>query len=301
MFNRFLFREEWILAIRKRKGNLLFQEGGKIGDFNIIPNNWRYWCADPFLINYDGREFVFFEMYDRWKGRGVVGYREIFDENHFSEMKVAFDCHHHLSYPNIYSSNGEIYFVPESYVCNKVSVYRAVEFPDKWEECMILIDDIVACDTTFIDDENLLTMANNQENTGSNLLLFKLKDGVWKAAANNPVETDPSYARCAGKIFRYNNFYIRPAQDGVGGYGMGIYFREIEEFTEECYRERTLTKITVADVSHTGERKYDGIHTYNFDDEYEIIDLKIARAFHFISIISCIFGKAYRLCKKLKK
>ena len=53
-------REEWTMAIRKRGEKLLFEDGGAEKEFVIIPNSIRYWCADPFLINKDGREYVFF-------------------------------------------------------------------------------------------------------------------------------------------------------------------------------------------------------------------------------------------------
>lgn len=301
MLSNFLYREEWILAIRKRSGALLFEDGGAERSFNIIPNTGRYWAADPFLFKHDGKTYVFFEMYDRWKGRGLIGYREIFGDNSFSDMKEVLDCGHHLSYPNIFEHNGEIYFIPESYMANQIILYRAVRFPDKWEKCAVLVDDIIACDTTMIDEEYMITLANNSTNTKTETLLFRNHEGKWQRTLNNPVETNPAYARCGGKIFKYKDRLIRPAQDGVGGYGMGVVFREILSYGEKEYKEQTLGKITIDDIKYNAERRYDGVHTYNFNDEYEIIDLKIAKAFHAISIVSRYYGKASRLLKRLVK
>lgn len=298
MLDKFLYREEWILAVRKRGDRLLFEKNGTHDKFNIIPNTNRYWCADPFLFKHDGRTYVFFEMYDRWKERGLVGYREILGEDRFSDMKIALDCGHHLSYPNIFEYAGDIYFVPESYIANQIILYRAVSFPDKWEKCEVLVDDIVACDTTFINKDYMITLANNSTNTKTEAILFKNNNGEWEKTKNNPVDTDSAHARCGGKIFKHKNKIIRPAQNGIGGYGMGIVFREILLCSETEYKEQTITEITADDISYNAKCSYDGIHTYNFNDEYEIVDLKIAKAFHLISIISRYYGKASRLLKR---
>ena len=79
---------------------------------------------------------------------------------------------------------------------------------------------------------------------------------------------------------------------------MGIVFREILLCSETEYKEQTITEITADDISYNAKCSYDGIHTYNFNDEYEIVDLKIAKAFHLISIISRYYGKASRLLKR---
>ena len=299
MLDDFLFREEWILAIRRRSKNLLFEQNGTQDEFLIIPNSIRYWCGDPFLFKYNKKEYVFFEMYDRFKERGVIGYREIYGIDSFSEMKVAIDCGYHLSYPNIFEKDGEIYIVPESYLANCIQTYRAVSFPDKWERCEILVSDIVACDATFIDDEHMITMYNNATNTENCAILFKKESNKWVKASNNPIDTDPSHTRCAGKIFSYNGELIRPAQNCVGGYGRGVNFRRILKYANSEYAEETISEISAEDIKHNGTRKYDGVHTYNFDDDYEIIDLKIPKAFSLINIIMRYYGKAYRLFKRI--
>lgn len=299
MLNNFLFREEWTLAIRKRGENLLFEPDGTQGKFSIISNSRRYWCGDPFLFKNDGKTYVFFEMYDRWKERGVIGYREIYGVGKYSEMKIAFDCGHHLSYPNIFEKDGEIYIVPESYLAKCIQAYRAVKFPDKWEKCKVLVNNIVACDTTFIDDNYMIAMANNSTNTKNEAILFRKDEDLWVRTANNPIDTDLAHARCAGKIFNYQGQLIRPAQDCVGGYGNGINFRKIIEYKNNKYTEETIAKIGIGDVKHNENSKYNGVHTYNFDDDYEVIDLKISKAFHLISIISRYCGKVQRIFNRI--
>ncbi len=286
-------REEWTMAIRKRGEKLLFEEGGENKEFIIIPNSKRYWCADPFLINKDGKEYVFFEMYDRWKEKGLVGYREIIADNKFSKIKTALECPYHLSYPNIFEKDGEVYFMPESYMAEEIAVFRAVSFPDKWEKCHILMEKIVAVDTTFADENYALAKQ------GDGAILLKVQGEKLVKTENNPVETDEHVARCGGKIFNFKGDRIRPAQDCVGGYGMGIHFRKIVKCDETAFEEETIRKIEVKDIKHNGKRVYDGIHTYNFDENYEIVDLKIAKAYHFINVISRYKNRGKRLVKKV--
>jgi hypothetical protein len=57
-----LFREEWIIAIRSKSDNLLFEDGGTLKKFKLIKNTLRYWCADPFLVSHNNKDYVFFEM-----------------------------------------------------------------------------------------------------------------------------------------------------------------------------------------------------------------------------------------------
>lgn len=98
-----LKKDEWIIAIRKRGEE----------QFRIIPNTLRYWCADPFVKEIDGHTFLLFEMYDRLKGKGLIGYRK-FDGIKWGKPKVLIEDATHLSYPFVYEENGKMYIMPES-------------------------------------------------------------------------------------------------------------------------------------------------------------------------------------------
>ncbi len=299
--HKLLFREEWIIAIRSKSDKLLFEDGGTSKKFKLIKNTLRYWCADPFLITHDNKDYVFFEMYDRFKQRGVIGYREIYSDSSFSKLKVAFDIGCHLSYPYIFKKDNDIFVIPESYMANEVSLYKAQNFPDKWIKQKLLIDNIIACDTTFINNDYAITFVNNSENTGSDAVLFNTKSENWIMTNNNPVDTDPAHSRCAGKVFNYNGKLIRPAQYGVGGYGNGIVFREILSCTDDEYIEKTMYKITVDDISYNSSKKYDGIHTYNFNDKYEVIDLKIQNSLNLFNAFATVFHKLRRIITKSER
>lgn len=68
---------EWCCAVRFN------QDGGTSilndteTEFTVIKDSYRYWTADPFLAEENGKYYLFFEVYDRLKRKGVLGYREI--------------------------------------------------------------------------------------------------------------------------------------------------------------------------------------------------------------------------------
>lgn len=290
------------MAIRKKSENLIFEKNGYLKEFKLIKNTFRYWCADPFLITVNDKDYVFFEMYDRLKQRGVIGYREIYSENSFSKIKTAFDIGCHLSYPYIFKDeNDDIFIIPESYMANEIAMYKAEHFPDKWKKEKSLVDNIIACDSTFINNNYAITMQNNLENTASDAILFSINDDKWTKTKNNPVDTSPAHSRCAGKVLKYKDMLIRPAQYGVGGYGNGIVFREILSCTDDEYKEQTISKITVEDVCYNSNKKFDGIHTYNFNDKYEVIDLKIQNSLNLFNVIATVFHKIRRSITKSER
>ena len=111
----------WQIAYRK----------GFEGEFQLVNNpNWG-WCADPFLVEYMNNIYLFAEAFlYKSERNGVIVYCK-YEENGFSDWKVCMDKHWHLSYPNVYVVDNELYMCPESYQREDVSVYKLIEFPDK--------------------------------------------------------------------------------------------------------------------------------------------------------------------------
>ena len=73
--NSWVFAESWNVAIRnKSTGDIL--DNTKI-PFKVIKNNFRYWAADPFILEKDGKAYIFAELYDYVLRRGVLGYCSI--------------------------------------------------------------------------------------------------------------------------------------------------------------------------------------------------------------------------------
>ena len=92
------------VALRKRKDSQDFFYKLKDYKFAVLDFNVsnRYWMADPFLYERDGITYLFYEMYDYFRGRGVLAYSIINDDFSVSKPKIIINEKFHLSFPNIY-------------------------------------------------------------------------------------------------------------------------------------------------------------------------------------------------------
>ena len=124
-------RNEWQVAIRKRGEQTLYQ--GNTAGFRPIKNSLRYWYADPFLFSHRDKDYLFVEMFDRWREKGVLGVCRLRNGKH-SRFRICLDLPGHLSYPCVYEDADGIHMVPECYQSGEVWVYRCVDFPLRWEK-----------------------------------------------------------------------------------------------------------------------------------------------------------------------
>ncbi len=263
--------EHWTVAYRKRIGEAtLIDDTERV--FTAIPNTRRYWFADPFVFTKDGKSYIFAEMYDKILFKGTVGYCELTDSGP-GEWKKIITEPHHLSYPFIFEHADQIYMIPESYVANEISLYKAVGFPDKWVKVKALVSDYCAVDSTVFkygDRSYMLTMSNSV----LKLFEFDTSTEIPSASDISVSINDPEQNRPAGKTFRLGDRLIRPAQDCSNGYGYALNFYSILSVSQNEYKEEPIAKIYPSQIRSTVSFKPEGIHTYSIDENYEVIDLK---------------------------
>ena len=269
--------ETWALAIRKKADKPLYL--GNASDFHLLNRSGRYWRADPFLVKYKNKNYVFCEMYDRKLGRGVIGVAKVAG-NKVGHFRVCLKLPYHLSYPYVFEENGIVYMIPECCESGKVSMYKCVHFPDKWEYYKE-ISDSPCVDTTPVYDDKISYFAAifDEINGGNdNLCLIDNVGKVRKVKVNDP------FVRPAGALIR-NEKLIRPSQDCSITYGCGLFFNYVTDLSVENYSEIPYLRIcppgyecndNEVNVKVSGLSDRDciiGIHTYNSNDDYEIIDV----------------------------
>ena len=264
--------EFWTIAYRKRQGESTLLDDKKT-PFQVIPNNWRYWYADPHLICVGGKTWVFAEAYDRVLRRGVISCCTITDTG-ATPWKVVLTQPYHLSYPHLLEKNGEIYMIPESYVANEIAVFRAKHFPDQWEKVTVLKQGGEPVDSTvfWFDGKQWLmtmTMAGGEDR----LMLYPLTTEGLSGEGFCAKTSDPN-VRPAGHLFRAGDKLIRPAQDCAESYGCALNLCEVTAVTKDCFEETLICKIKPEELQSDLRYVPQGIHTYNMTEEYEVIDLK---------------------------
>ena len=152
----------------------------------------------------------------------------------------------------------------------------------------VLLEGKNLADSTFVDhcgSKYMLTTPIVDGDNISYLDLYEMNSNHFEPCKSNPVVYDKTKARNGGKIFDYDGKLYRVAQNCGNGYGSGLNILEIEKLSLDEYKETIIKKILPSDVNVKGYDKIDGIHTYNSNDVYEVIDFKENRSF---SIVECI-------------
>lgn len=294
-----LYDSAWCVALRKTDFPI-FQNKDDRSSFKILKNSLRYWCADPFLFSRDGKLYIFMELYDMFFQKGVIGYR-ILHRGKLSRIHVCLKTPYHLSYPYVFEKDGEVYMLPECCQSGKLTMYKAVTFPDHWEPCEDLLTDTAVCDTDYVcnaSGEYLLTTPVAIENNKfvyNTLSLYRKIDGIWQEHGMSPILRDASRARNAGMPFAHEGKQYRQAQNCLDRYGENLIFHEIMKLDENGYAEKKVAEVSVHDISVAGtKRQYSGIHTYNAINGYEVIDLFCASVLQPIRFLSLLLGKLSR-------
>lgn len=243
--------------------------------FCLIENPPYAWAADPFLTEYEGRIYLFAELFlYRSERNGVIGY-SIYENGRFGEWQVSMDEHWHLSYPNVYTKNGTLYLCPESWQKNEVGIYKLVEFPDKWVQTDCLMRNVRYVDTTFLDqgeERYIFTFAPTFQGDDGQLLLIKEKSDGSRTVPVVLTE-DRSLARPGGNILEQDGKLFRVSQNCQDSYGQGLVFSQIDALWPK-YQEHVVRRITPGEFPIETKKELLGVHTYNRYKGLEVIDVK---------------------------
>ena len=137
--------------------------------------------------------------------------------------------------------------VPESWQASKVLLYRAVEFPKRWELTKVLIDDFVGVDSILLKHNDMWWMLTTDRNKGSsqNLNLFYADDlfSDWIPHQSNPIKSDVRSSRSAGKPFVYNDKLYRPSMNYAEKNEGSITLNLVTHLTKKRYSEIVVKEI----------------------------------------------------------
>jgi hypothetical protein len=269
MINRFYYTNQWFL--RYEINNMQLEVVKK--DYIIPPYN-KHW-ADPHIIKENRIYYIFIEEYIYIRRKGYIAVIEM-DEN--GEWRGPFQVikeKYHMSYPFVFKNEEKFYMIPETKNNNCISLYESDRFPYSWKYKMNLFENVKAVDTTLLRYNNkwwLFTNIGNEDNsTYTDLYLFYSDNFLthsWIAHPFNPIVSDISRARPAGKIYECDGKLFRPSQDCSKYYGYAININRIDKLNESEYHESKIDFIK-PDES-TG---IIGTHTYSKEDNLTVIDV----------------------------
>lgn len=309
-----LFRYKyWTIACRKRGTKPIYRQE-QITDLTVVLRAKSGIQADPFLADKDGKSYLFYETAGPVTGKGKIACLALDDAR--AKPRIVLKETFHLSYPYVFSLAGQYYMMPESRQNHKVMLYRAKRFPWEWEPCReLLAKDAV--DSTLFTCGGKTYLFTYCDGALEIYACETDEQGLPAKAVLLKRLPKSKSARPAGALIREVNRYYRPSQLCENFYGEAVLMNEAavenlqalcsperaneqkelpeqevlhgheEQSEQEALRDRKETglkgyqeqerfRIQASDIRIPGLHVL-GIHTYNADERYEVVDLYCAR------------------------
>jgi hypothetical protein len=268
-------RRRWFVAWRRGRQRFIAKSGPvDFSGFRPIAVGPTRSLADPFPIEVNDLEYIFLEDKPLTGSRkGVISFCVIGPGGQPSPPQVALERDYHLSYPFLFQWDDRLYLIPESSQNQTIELYRALDFPTKWELDRIIFSGLQAVDTTLLEHQDRWWMFTNIAPPGGStwdeLYIFYADTPLrpWTPHPDNPVVSDVRRARPAGRIFRQGSELIRPSQDCSLAYGRAISLNRILTLTTTAYQEEEIGRITPE--WRGGNQR---THTINSEGNLEVID-----------------------------
>ena len=265
IYNKFLNRKiRWNVCYQFTKN----WKTSSIKNSVTIKNPKNRFLADPFSVNYKGRNIIYVEDYDYNSSKGKISAYEVTPKGH-KEIGVAIEEKFHLSYPFLFKSNKGLYMIPETHQSKDIRIYKCIEFPLKWKLHKILMKNISAVDTNILEFNNKYWLFTNLDSSksgeySSELHIYyadKLDSTSWKPHLLNPVIFDSRKARNGGIIYSHERQLYRVFQKQTFDmYGSALGISKIKFLTKDKYEEEIFKNIK-PDFSEN----ILGIHSFSFN------------------------------------
>jgi len=237
------------------------------------PGDGRF-IADPFGARIDDAVHIVYEDFRYSTSKGLIATMEAIMEGPPRMPRVAIELPVPASYPYIIEDRGRIYCVPETSEAREVSLYRAVEFPMKWEKASTMLTGVAALDGTVFRHEGRWWLAHTDRDAGQYVHLFlwyaSTLEGSWEPHPLNPVKSDVRSSRPAGTPFLHEGSLYRPAQDCSRIYGGRIVINRVSRLTPTEFAEEPAAVVEPFAKSPFP----DGIHTISRVGDVTLIDSK---------------------------
>lgn len=184
--------------------------------------------ADPFGLWRDDRLYVFVETYDYRVRIGAIEVLVYDAEFRLIDRRPVLNEPWHLSYPLVFEAEGETWMLPEAHRSNRLTLYRAVDFPTRWEPAHVIALDHVAVDATPVFHDGrwwLFYTSADREPDKMSALHVAFADrlaGPWTPHPMNPVRVDVASARPGGRAIVVDGRIVLPVQDCSRTYGGAI-------------------------------------------------------------------------------
>lgn len=232
--------------------------------------------ADPFGLERAGSRYIFVERYDYRTRHGVIDCL-VYDGATLIERREVLAEPWHLSYPIVFEADGDIWMLPEAHKSGGLTLYRATEFPWRWERSHALTLDHVAVDATPVFHNGLWWLfyaAADDARTKTGALFAAWAErltGPWTPHAANPVRLGADSTRPGGTPVEVDGVLILPVQDCRQTYGGAIRPLSIHRLDAARFEADAGAPI----IAPADFAPFDaGLHTLSAMGDYTLVDVK---------------------------
>ena len=269
--DKILKKEAYAVAIRKAKTN---------DPFYIKYPTMHEWWADPFVCKHEGINYCFVELMSSYRLHGEIAVAKI-ENGRIGDFRAVISEPFHMSFPNVFKYDGQWYMLPETNHCRQVRLYKELNFPYEWTLDTVLCNDERLVDHSMVPFQNGFFVVSNDITNESEAYnrFFYLDMEVKKMTEINP-QGEWGNIRPGGTFYCRDGKWRHVLQDGVRAYGDYLHIYEVEEFSNEAFKEYELNSIRVNDLEYVNDNgRLEHIHTFNCNDDYEVIDLQYNKTY----------------------
>jgi hypothetical protein len=276
-------------------------EAGSIKDFEthwLVPEEPRFsFLADPFGVVREDQVHVFVEGLDYHDRKGRIEVLTFDRSMQFLDREICISEPWHLSFPVAFRSGGEDYLLPEAHRSGGLYLYRAIDFPRRWERVGKVALPSVPIDPSPLFHEGIwwIFYSPAGDRRGElHLALANSLDGPWCIHPSSPLVTGLSGSRPAGQAIIVNGKVVLPVQDCSRTYGGAVRLLWFDQFDNEHIEPRYGP--TIAPTSSMAGFR-DGLHTLSACGEITLFDAKHINRSPLSQLVS-LRGKAVRAVRQ---
>jgi hypothetical protein len=220
--------------------------------------------ADPFMYFTHGCWYLFFEALNFNRNKGEIGLATSQDGLSWQYQKIVLQENFHLSYPYIFQAENDYFMIPETFEDRSVRLYKATDFPYKWELASILLKGKDFVDASIVHFQGYWWLFSTTQ--ASNVLYLHFSPNLTEGWTEHPqsplVKDNKQIARPGGRVIPYEQQLIRYTQDDRTVYGREVAAFRITELTPDHYREEAVTINPIVGASGSG---WNAIGMHNLD------------------------------------
>lgn len=269
----------------------------EVAPYTVIIPRGLYWCADPFPFEYQNRHYIFVEYYNLWKTKADLA---CYCLEEGGKLKIILKENFHLSYPNIFAFEDQIYMIPETHSVKQLRLYKAKVFPDQWEMDTVLLNNIDLADASFFfaEDEQYIYIEAMEDRNGSYSNRFFRLD-MQNKEVREIQQSTLSFVdkRPAGNFFYTKEGIYHALQECSQLYGEYMHICKVDSFNKGELKEHIEKRFTADMYTFENTKNiYSRTHTLNRSRNLEVIDVLNIR-FSLLLVCAKIWVKIQNIFK----